>query len=485
MFRPPRLGCGIVYNSFLFELIARERGLVDFVEIEPETLWVQFAPGRPEFRLAATELERLRALPCAKLLHSIGFPVGGSCPPDLAHVALLNRMADALEIPWVSEHLSFNTAQIGGDMTRTGMLMPQLQTTEGVDCAVWSARLYSAALNRPLAVETGVNYLKRNEFELSDGSFIRRVVESADCGILLDLHNLWTNERNGRESALDVVAELPLDRVWEVHVAGGEERNGYWIDSHCGPVPAPVRELAREVIPCLPNLGAVTLEVFPAYLPQLAPDSLRREIDTMREICALATRSFAFANHAPKRPVTTQGSAPRVAAWEQALAEGILRRPPTTEIGLALTADPAVLLYSELLEEFRASMVGTALGLTTRLLLLHLGEVGMRGLLSSFWRRTPPEMSAAAEAVQFGEFLRVAQPGIPLLAEIVSFELAAVRAIMEQRPQHVRLDCDIRLAIADLVERRCPAQPGPTPFEFIIDPPMGSGDHVLGAPNLS
>jgi hypothetical protein len=144
-----------------------------------------------------------------------------------------------------------------------------------------------------------------------------------------------------------------------------------------------------------------------------------------------------------------------------------------------LAADPAISLYRELLGEFRASMVGTALGLTTRLLLIHLGEKGMRDLLSRFWLRRPPEMSAAAEAVRFGEFLLATAPAVPLLTEILSFEMAAVRAVMENKPQRVRLDCDIRLAIADLVEWRCPASPGPTPFEFIIDPPTVGSDHVL------
>ncbi len=471
MFQPPRLGVGLVYNSFLFDYVVADPELVDFLEIEPETLWVQLAPGRSEFRMVGNEFDQLRALTYTKLLHSIGFPVGGSQFPDLAHVALLNRMADDLESPWVSEHLSFNTAVIDGELTRSGMLLPQLQTTEGVDCAVRSTRAYSTALNRPLAIETGVNYLRPQDFEMSDGSFICQVAENADCGILLDLHNLWTNERNGRQKALDVVAELPLERVWEIHVAGGEERNGYWIDGHCGPVPPAVRELAREVIPYLPNLGAVTLEVFPAHLPKLARNNgLRREIDALREIWDAASASGRQRRASPLPPPRERG--PRVAEWEQALTEGILRRPPTTEVGSALAIDPAISLYSELLGEFRASMIGTALGLTTRLLLVHLGEKGMRHLLSGFWLSTPPEMSAAAEALRFGAFLLGARPAVPLLEEILSFEMAAVSAVMKNESQRVRLDCDIRLAITDLVEWRRPARPGPTQFEFIIDPPQ-------------
>jgi uncharacterized protein (UPF0276 family) len=472
LFRPPRLGVGIVYNAFLLDFIRRDPGLVDFVEVEPETLWAQFAPGQRSFRLIGAEFDDLLTLPMPKLLHSIGFPVAGSCPPSFEHLALLNAMSDALQCPWVSEHLSFNTAMIDGEVVGTGMLLPQLQTAEGVMHAVRTTRAYAAKINRPVAIETGVNYLKPHAAEMSDGSFIRQVAEGADCGILLDLHNVWTNELNGRQRVLDLVAELPLDRVWEVHLAGGEARNGYWIDSHCGRIPEQLLKLAGEVIPHLPNLGAITLEVFPAYLPKVMSEGLRPEIDTLREMLTAAPSGPVPPRRSPPpSPRLPDVAAPRVAEWEQALAEGMLRRPATTAIGPQLTTDPAIPLYNELLGEFRASMVGTAFGLTTRLLLLHLGKQGMRDVLAKFWLTTPPEMSAAAEAVQFGKFLLAMEPAIPLLKEITSFEMAAAYAVMTNEPQTVEIDCDIRLAIDALVDGRRPEPPGPTLFRFIIDPP--------------
>ncbi len=477
------LGVGVVYSSILFEVLASKPDWIDFVEIEPETFWIQRSLGAADFRMLPSDLERLTQLPCAKLLHSIGFPVGGSRAPDLAHIALLNRMADTLGSPWVSEHLSFNTAAIDGECVRTGLLLPALQTEEGAECAIRSTKAYAAALNRPLAIETGVNYLEPRDFEMSDGRFIRRVVEGADCGILLDLHNLWTNERNGRQLALDVIAELPLERVWEIHVAGGEERSGYWLDSHCGVMPEPVRRLAREVIPCLPNLRAITLEVFPAYLPGLLPDQLRCELDELREIRASGPR--AFEHSAVGTSTMSSTNAPSVSDWERGLAEGILRRPPTTEIGHQLAADPAMPLYSDLLEEFRASMVGTSLSLSTRLLLIHLGKEGMRALLAEFWRGNPPELSAATEALRFGSFLRADLPRVPLLEEILSFEMAAIRAVVEGCPQRVPISCDIRLAIRELVAGRRPEHPGPTSFEFVLEPPDDGERYVARAANLT
>src|SRR5690242_5687972 len=130
-------------------------------------------------------MERLASLSCPRLLHSIGFPVGGSRAPDLAHVPLLNRMADELGAPWVSEHLSFNSFETEEGVVPAGMLLPPLQTEEGIARAVASVQTYARVVNRPLAIETAVNYLRPQPFEMGDGAFIREVVTQADCGILL------------------------------------------------------------------------------------------------------------------------------------------------------------------------------------------------------------------------------------------------------------------------------------------------------------
>src|SRR5262249_7262944 len=152
--------------------------------------------------------------------------------------------------------------------------------------------------------------------------------------------------------------------------------------------------------------GAITLEVFPAYLPKVISEGLRAEIDSLRELFTAAPSEAVARRRASSAPTVAaappiaapKAAAPRVAEWEHALAAGMAARPATTAIGAELAGDPALPLYNELLGEFRASMVGTAFGLTTRLLLLNLGKQGMRDLLAEFWLTRPPEMSAAAEA---------------------------------------------------------------------------------------
>ena len=122
---------------------------------------------------------------------------------------------------WASEHLSFNQARLAGREFFGGFLLPPVQTMASARIAARNIAAVKDLLPVPFAFETGVNYLAPQPGEMPDGAFFAAVAEQADCGILLDLHNLWCNERNGRQRVLDVVAELPLDRVWEVHLAGG------------------------------------------------------------------------------------------------------------------------------------------------------------------------------------------------------------------------------------------------------------------------
>jgi len=262
----PELGVGVIYTPALQPLLAAAADLVSVVEVEPQTLWTFTGDPAEPYRPDPSALALLDELPQAKLVHGVGFPVGGSRPPDPRHLPVLVDMIERLRSPWASEHLAFNQAAGAAGPFATGFLLPPLQTPAGVAAAAASIRSVAAHLPVPFAVETGVNYLQPRAGEMTDGAFVAAVAEAADCGILLDLHNLWTNERNGRQRLEDAIAELPLERVWEVHIAGGSEFRGYWLDAHSGAVPGDLLALARRVLPELPALRAMVFEITPTFL---------------------------------------------------------------------------------------------------------------------------------------------------------------------------------------------------------------------------
>ncbi len=94
-------------------------------------------------------------------------------------------------------------------------------------------------------------------------------------GALLDLTNLLYDARNGGFDPHTYLEALELERVVEVHLAGGREAFGLWIDSHDRPIEDDSLALLAWVARRAPNLRAVILE-WDEDLPELG--AVREEL---------------------------------------------------------------------------------------------------------------------------------------------------------------------------------------------------------------
>jgi uncharacterized protein (UPF0276 family) len=475
----PELGVGVIYTPALQPLLAAETDLVSVVEVEPQTLWTSTADPAEPYRPDPSVLALLGELPQAKLVHGVGFPVGGTRPPDPLHLPLLVEMIDGLRAPWASEHLAFNQAAGPEGPFATGFLLPPLPSPAGVAAAAASIRSVAAHLPVPFAIETGVNYLQPRAGEMSDGAFVAAVAEAADCGIILDLHNLWANERNGRQRVEDVLAELPLERVWEVHIAGGSEFLGYWLDAHSGEVPAALLSLARRILPELPALRAMVFEITPTFLTRLGLDGVRRQLSTLREVWeerGRSPRSAAPRPAPPRPPAGEPGLTPE--EWEDGLGALVVGRSSSSPAYRQLAQDPGVEVLRRLVWNFRSGVLVETLGLTCRLLLLHGGDPLARELFDGFFASAPPELFASVEAEAFGAYLESRRPAVPYLEEVLAFERAAIRANLAGKPQLVPFRFEPNSLLEPLAQGRLPESPTPGRFEVEVTPGAGAGHGV-------
>jgi len=285
----PELGVGIVYWPELFEKLNLAWEHIGVLEIEPQAFWLHDDASDSAYVLDRHAIEHLGGFPQPKIVHGVGFPVGGTVPTTIAELGTFAESIRTLDAVWASEHLSFNRVRDGSRVRDLGFLLPPLQSPASVSTCVANITQVQEALPVPFAVETGVNYLRALPGELADGRFFASVADASDCGLLLDVHNLWTNQRNGRQPVLDVVAELPLERVIEMHLAGGQEFDGYWVDAHSGLVPRDVMDLARQIVPRLPNLKAIIYEVMPEYVKDrgITASDLREQLEQLHELWAL------------------------------------------------------------------------------------------------------------------------------------------------------------------------------------------------------
>ena len=471
----PELGVGVIYLPELVPLLESRPDLVQVLELEPQTLW-RYLPDRAmPYVQDRDELQRIASLPQRKLVHGVGFPVGGSRLPDERHLAPLVETIECLASPWASEHLGFNSF---GDGVNTGFLLPPLQTPAGVEAAAASVARVAGALPVGFSIETGVNYLRPRSGQLSDGAFVAAVAERADCGILLDLHNLWANELNGRQTVKELVAELPLERVNEIHIAGGLEHGGYWLDAHSGRIPEPLLELAGWVVPQLPNLGAIVFELLASYFEPLGLDGVAEEVEKLARIWERRGSGPRPVRSPAPEPVAPEPASPR--EWEDALGALVVGREPQTPLGAALAQDGGIPVLRELVANFRSGMIVDALRLTSRLLLLSGGERLMGELLAGFFATAPPQLFASAEAEAFAAYVRAHAPPIEHLGEVLDYECASLRVLLNGEPEQVDFRHEPYAVLLPLVDGRLPDAPAPGAFVVDVRPDPDAAPAAIG-----
>lgn len=435
------LGVGMTYVAGLEPQIAALADRLDVLEVEPQTFWR--ADPRPRSEQAELRrcidreaLARLAALPQPKLVHSVSLPVGSARPPDGEQVDLVGEVSQSLGAAWISEHLAFNRAQGPDGLFVTGFFLPPRQTWDGVEALARTIQQVKSRLPAPFAFETAVSYLRPRPDELPDGEFIAAVAERADCGILLDLHNIWTNQRNGRQSVEAFLAALPRERVVELHVAGGFEMDGYWLDAHSGLVPAPVMQLLSEVLPRLPEVRAVIFEILPGFAEQVGVPALRAQLDQLRTIWRrCAPRSVTPTSRTAPAPRDMPASAPSTAPspqdWESTLGMMAIGRGLDTPLAQELSQDPGIAMYRTLIAEGRAGMLAGTLPRTVYLLLEQLGEDAVRALFDQFAMERPASLFGADEALAFADFLAQRQLALPDLDQLLAAERGFIASILQ------------------------------------------------------
>jgi len=413
------LGVGIIALGSLDQVWSGIEDLVDVVEVEPQTLWPSRVRGGQH--LSPEPLAWLRSCGRPLISHGVGFPVGGTTAPDPDGVALSAASMKALGAVHWSEHLAFNVA---GD-AYAGFLLPPVQTPTAVEAAIRHITDYRRIDDRPFLVETPTNYLQPVDGDLGDGEYVAAIAEGADCGILLDLHNVWTNERNGRQSVEDFIAALPLERVWEMHLAGGFETNGYYLDAHVGPIDPELLALAARIVPRLPHLRALIYEAIPISLAAQGTPGLRDVLVSMRQIADLPPQPARVApvTTAPLAPAPLLGGTPAVAGrvatvetMSTAAREAELLAFTTRKSTTMATDDPGARLIRSLTDQARLSLLVRDHEANLRNLIAALGPDAAEAVLTEFLVASRASIWRDEQSRAFNEWLA----GRPDLCELIS-----------------------------------------------------------------
>ncbi|MCW2541517.1 MAG: hypothetical protein JWN95_3242 [Frankiales bacterium] len=281
---PARVGVGLAYlpgrPEYLTELLPE----LDYLELSPETFAQQLPDGRMLLDQPAVSavLDLIGELPVAA--HGLELSIGSAHAMNefaLQNTAEFMSAFAPGQVRWHSEHLNFlTTGAADGSVVSLGLPMPLPFTDEVAELVGNRAAAVTRRFGLPFLLENSANYLPDLPVDpgWDEARLLTEISADARCGLLLDLYNLWTNCVNHRLDPMRLLAGIPLDRVVEVHLAGGEERNGLLLDSHSAQVSEPVWRLLEHVLLHAPNLAGVTVEVLDIYADRLGVDGIATQL---------------------------------------------------------------------------------------------------------------------------------------------------------------------------------------------------------------
>lgn len=264
----PMLGIGIgLRNEICCDILHNERE-IDFLEFVPEN----YSRNIVSTNWLSEYAERFCLVP-----HSVSLSIGSIDPIDTSILAMEREFARLFDVPWWSDHLCFSG--VGGESGHD--LFPLIWTEESVKHVSERAKRVQDYVEKPFALENIPYYTRAPKGDFDEAEFITRIIEEADCGMLLDLNNLLVNSLNHNFDPLAFLDRIPLERVVQIHMAGHTKFGKRIVDTHGAALSEKVYELFEYALQKHPQVNSVMIErdqMFPSF------QELLGELRKLREI---------------------------------------------------------------------------------------------------------------------------------------------------------------------------------------------------------
>src|SRR5271154_790609 len=176
--------------------------------------------------------------------HGVSMYFGSAQPLNRDHLKRLKELTRRTKTPWLSDHLCWGSV----DGRYTHDLLPLPYTFEAVRTTAARIREVQDYLEIPIAVENVSSYAEFHESEMTEWEFLNEVVHAADCGILLDVNNIYVSSQNHGFNPIEYVNAVAADRVAQIHIAGHSKFEKDILDTHDHPVLDPVWRLYARAI---------------------------------------------------------------------------------------------------------------------------------------------------------------------------------------------------------------------------------------------
>ena len=271
----PSLGFGVGLRAEHYGDILDGRPQVDWFEAITENYLD--AGGRP-----LDVLERVRRdYPVA--LHGVALSIGSADPLDGRYLTQLRGLVERIEPAFVTDHLCWT----GVDGYPLYDLLPLPYTEEALAQVIDRVRAVQDALGRRILLENPSTYVAFGHSALAEWEFLGVVAERADCGILLDVNNVYVSACNLDFDPLCYLDGVPAARVAQFHLAGFTDMGSYLFDTHSAPVDEKVWDLYRYAVARFERVA--TLIEWDADIPPF--ERLHEEMERARHQADRADRT--------------------------------------------------------------------------------------------------------------------------------------------------------------------------------------------------
>lgn len=214
------------------------------------------------------------------VFHGVSMSIGSTDPLNLNYLKKVRSLIDRFDPAIVSDHLCWT----GVHGVNLHDLLPLPHNEETLRHVVGRVREVQDILGRRILLENASTYVGFEASEMPEWEFLAALANRADCGILLDVNNVYVNAFNHGWNAKEYLSGIPVQRVGQFHLAGHSNRGSFLFDTHDGPVIDPVWNLYEEA---LRRFGPVsTLIEWDAQIPEfpILHAEARRAAERMKHV---------------------------------------------------------------------------------------------------------------------------------------------------------------------------------------------------------
>lgn len=170
------------------------------------------------------------------VMHSVGLSLGSADPLNTDYLKQLKLLADEISPAWVSDHAAF----VSYDQRYFHDLLPLPHTQEVAFYVAERIRIVQDYLERPFLLENISSYARHAHDTLSEAEFLNCIAQEANCGLLLDINNVYVNSVNHAFDIKNYLQSLDKTRIRQIHLGGFSEVDNILVDTHSRAVHAKV-----------------------------------------------------------------------------------------------------------------------------------------------------------------------------------------------------------------------------------------------------